>query len=83
MDIIICKDKEQAAYMVAAYIDREIRRKPDIVLGLATGSTPVLMYKELIRRHKECGLDFSRVHSWNLDEYVGLEPRTRRRTATS
>ena len=74
MDIIICKDKEQAAYMVAAYIDREIRRKPDIVLGLATGSTPVLMYKELIRRHRECGLDFSRVHSWNLDEYVGLEP---------
>ena len=74
MDIIICKSKEQAAYMVAAYIDREIRRKPDIVLGLATGSTPVLMYKELIRRHKECGLDFSKVRSWNLDEYVGLEP---------
>lgn len=74
MEIIICKNKEQAAFMVAAYIDRAIRRKPDIVLGLATGSTPVLMYKELIRRHKEEGLDFSQVRSWNLDEYVGLQP---------
>lgn len=74
MDIIICKDKEQAAHMVAGYIDRAIRHNPGIVLGLATGSTPVLMYKDLIRRHKEEGLDFSRVHSWNLDEYVGLEP---------
>ena len=74
MDIIICKDKEQAAHMVAGYIDRAIRRKPDIVLGLATGSTPVLMYKDLIRRHREEGLDFSKVRSWNLDEYVGLEP---------
>ncbi len=74
MEIVICKNKEQAAYMVAAYFDQAIRRKPNIVLGLATGSTPVLMYKELIRRHKECGLDFSQVRSWNLDEYVGLEP---------
>ena len=72
MDIIICKSKEQASYMVAAYIDRAIRKNPRTVLGLATGSTPILMYKELIRRHKECGLDFSQVHSWNLDEYVGL-----------
>ena len=72
MDIIICKNKEQASYMVAAYIDRAIRKNPKTVLGLATGSTPILMYKELIRRHKECGLDFSQVHSWNLDEYVGL-----------
>ena len=74
MDIVICKSKEQAAHMVAGLIDRAIRAKPDTVLGLATGSTPVLMYKDLIRRHRECGLDFSRVRSWNLDEYVGLPP---------
>lgn len=73
MDIVICKSKEQASCMVAAYIDRAIRKNPGTVLGLATGSTPILLYKELIRRHKECGLDFSRVHSWNLDEYLGLE----------
>ena len=46
----------------------------DIVICKATGSTPVLMYKDLIRRHRENGLDFSKVRSWNLDEYVGLEP---------
>ena len=74
MDIIICKSKERAAHMVAGFIDQAIRRKPDIVLGLATGATPVLMYKDLIRRHRDEGLDFSRVRSWNLDEYVGLEP---------
>ena len=43
-------------------------------LGLATGSSPVGMYRELSRRCREEGLDFSRVHSVNLDEYVGLAP---------
>lgn len=74
MDIVICKNKEQAARMVAGLIDRAIRANPSTVLGLATGATPVLMYKDLIRRHRDEGLDFSRVHSWNLDEYVGLKP---------
>ena len=49
-----------------------IKEKPDILLGLATGGTPVQMYKELIRMHKEEGLDFSKVGSFNLDEYLGL-----------
>jgi glucosamine-6-phosphate deaminase len=49
-----------------------VNRKPDIVLGLATGGTPVGMYEELVRRHREDGVDFSRVTSFNLDEYVGL-----------
>ena len=74
MDIVICKDREQAAHMVAGLIDRAIRAKPDTVLGLATGSTPILLYKDLIRRHRDEGLDFSRVRTWNLDEYVGLAP---------
>lgn len=58
---------------VAAQIfaDR-IRKKPNIVLGLATGGTPVKMYKELIRMHKEESLDFSKVITYNLDEYLGL-----------
>ncbi len=46
--------------------------KPDCVLGLATGSTPVGTYEELIRRYEQGDLDFSRVHSINLDEYRGL-----------
>ena len=49
-------------------------RKPDCVLGLATGSTPLGLYQELIRQHREEGLDFSRVTTFNLDEYVGLAP---------
>jgi glucosamine-6-phosphate deaminase len=61
---------KEAAKIVA---DR-IRRKPNLVLGLATGSTPLGLYKELIRLHKEEGLDFSKVITFNLDEYVGLPP---------
>ena len=60
-----------AAQMVA---DR-IRRKPNLVLGLATGSTPLGLYKELVRLHKEDGLSFAKVTTFNLDEYIGL-PRT-------
>lgn len=44
------------------------------VLGLATGSTPLGIYRELIRMHQEEGLDFSSVVTFNLDEYYGLEP---------
>ncbi len=61
---------KEAAKIVAALV----RRKPDCVLGLATGSTPLGLYKELIRMHKEEGLDFSKVTTFNLDEYVGLPP---------
>ena len=48
--------------------------KPACVLGLATGSTPIPLYKELIRREKAGKIDFSRVRSANLDEYKGLAP---------
>jgi glucosamine-6-phosphate deaminase len=51
-----------------------IREKPDAVLGLATGSTPVGIYNELIRLHREEGLDFSRVTTFNLDEYYPMHP---------
>lgn len=73
MEIII-KDRTEASAIGAAMIARLIRQKPDAVLGLATGSTPLPLYQELIRLHKEEGLDFSRVTTFNLDEYVGLAP---------
>jgi len=47
-------------------------KKPNCILGLATGGTPVKMYQELIRMHKQDGLDFSKVITFNLDEYLGL-----------
>ena len=74
MEIIILPSAQQASVLCAAIIDQAIRAKPAFVLGLATGSTPVPMYKELIRRHREEGLDFSKVRTFNLDEYLGLKP---------
>jgi len=58
----------------ASIIAGMIRKKPDCVLGFASGTTPLGMYGELIRLHREEGLDFSRVVTFNLDEYVGLPP---------
>jgi glucosamine-6-phosphate deaminase len=59
--------------MAARYIARAIKDKPDSVLGFATGETTRLLYAELVRMHKEEGLDFSKIYSFNLDEFVGLE----------
>ena len=59
---------EKAADIFAA----EIHRNPACVLGLATGSTPVGLYQALIRRYQEGALDFSKVQTFNLDEYCGL-----------
>jgi len=56
----------------ADIVETLVKGKPDAVLGLATGSTPVGLYQELARRFGTNGLDFSRVTSFNLDEYVGL-----------
>ena len=66
----------QAAKFVARELDKLIRARnaagKPTVLGLATGSTPVSLYRELIRLHKEEGLDFSRVVTFNLDEYFPM-----------
>src|SRR5262249_49831403 len=65
-----------AAKFVARELDKLIRARnaagKPTVLGLATGSTPVSLYRELIRLHKEEGLDFSRVVTFNLDEYYPM-----------
>jgi glucosamine-6-phosphate deaminase len=60
--------------MAAKTIAALVRRNPRAVLGLATGSTPLALYGELARMHREDGLDFSSVTTFNLDEYVGLSP---------
>ncbi|MDI6600879.1 MAG: glucosamine-6-phosphate deaminase [Thermoanaerobacteraceae bacterium] len=74
MKTIIEETYEGMSRMAARIVADEIRKKPDMVLGLATGGTPLGMYKELIRIHKQEGLDFSRVITFNLDEYYGLSP---------
>ena len=72
MRIIIKNEYEELSKVAAVAVAGLINAKPDAVLGLATGSTPLRLYRELIRMHKEEGLDFSRVVTFNLDEYVGL-----------
>lgn len=73
MKFIIEDSKEQIAKAAADLVDQAVREHPQGVIGLATGSSPVGLYKELIRRHREEGLDFSGITTINLDEYVGLD----------
>lgn len=74
MEIIIQPNAPAASALAAQRVAHLIRNKPNAVLGLATGSTPLALYAELIRLHREEGLDFQHVTTFNLDEYVGLSP---------
>jgi glucosamine-6-phosphate deaminase len=74
MLVIVKENYDSMSAEAAKIIANRMRRKPNLVLGLATGSTPLGLYKELIRMHKNEGLDFSTVTTFNLDEYVGLPP---------
>ncbi|WP_115789332.1 glucosamine-6-phosphate deaminase [Arthrobacter silvisoli] len=74
MEVVILPGSRQIGRLAADAIEALLRRKPDAVLGLATGSSPLPVYEELSRRYKEEGLDFSKAHAFALDEYVGLEP---------
>jgi len=64
---------DEVSVYTAELLAEVVRAKEDAVLGLATGSSPVGMYKELIKLHKDGKLDFSKAKSINLDEYVGLD----------
>ena len=72
MEIVICKTKEEASRKAADLIAALVKADPKCVLGLATGSTPVEMYKCLIADNKAKKISFKTVKTWNLDEYWGL-----------
>ena len=72
MIVHVYENKEQASLAAASLFSACILSKPDAVLGLATGSTPIETYQQLIRLYKDGLLDFSGCTSFNLDEYVGL-----------
>ena len=74
MKILKAPTKEEAARLAADLFEAVIRENPNCVLGLATGSSPVPLYQELIAREKAGKIDFSAVRSANLDEYKGLAP---------
>ena len=74
MKVIRAKDYADMSRKAAAVIAAQIIMKPDCVLGLATGSTPIGTYEDLVKQYEAGELDFSQVTSVNLDEYKGLSP---------
>ena len=74
MRIVRTKNYEEMSVKAAGVISAQIALKPNSVLGLATGSTPLGIYENLIKAYCENGLDFSEVKTINLDEYKGISP---------
>ena len=74
MRIYCEKDYNAMSRRAAAVTAAQVVSKPDCVLGLATGSTPIGAYRQLVEWYKSGDLSFAQVHSVNLDEYVGLAP---------
>lgn len=75
MRIIKARDYDHMSRQAANIISAQVILKPDCVLGLATGSSPLGIYRQLIEWYEKGDIDFSRVHTVNLDEYVGLEAK--------
>ena len=73
MKKIVFDNYDQLSKAAADFVAAEINAKPDFVLGLPTGGTPVGMYKNLSEMNKEGKVDFANVTTFNLDEYLGLE----------
>jgi len=74
MEIKLISSYDKMSKLAAKIVAKKIKDKPNTVLGLATGSTPEGMYRELVKMHKEDELDLSQVITFNLDEYLGLSP---------
>ena len=72
--IIVAKNPEEVGKIACDVFEEVIAKKPAAVLGLATGSTPLPLYAEMVRRENAGIMDFSRVRTANLDEYKGLAP---------
>ncbi|MDD7463228.1 MAG: glucosamine-6-phosphate deaminase [Anaerococcus sp.] len=74
MKLIVCNDYDDMSQKASQIIADLIKENPKAKLGLATGSTPIGTYKNLAKANKEGKIDFSKVSTINLDEYVGLDP---------
>ena len=70
MEVIICRDAAEVAHVAADVFEEYVRGPRPTTFGLATGSTPVALYRELIRRHKEEDLSFAGITVFLLDEGV-------------
>jgi glucosamine-6-phosphate deaminase len=74
MEVVIQPDAAHSAQLVADVVEALLARRPDAVLGLATGTSPLAVYDELVRRFEAGRVSFSRARAFTLDEYVGLTP---------
>ena len=74
MNVIITKDYEELSEKAFEILRDVVLKKPDAVLGLATGSTPIGLYRKMVEDHRRGGLSYRSVRTVNLDEYVGLPP---------
>jgi len=72
MEVVVLPTYEEMSKAAAAVVADVLNAKPNAVLGMATGSTPLGLYQELVRMHRAGHLDFAQVTTFNLDEYVGL-----------
>jgi len=73
MDVIRVKNYKELSEKASRIIIDEILEKPNITIGFATGSTPLSLYKELVKAYKKKKIDFSEVKSFNLDEYYPIK----------
>lgn len=74
MNLRVVNSYEELSKVAASELSKVIKEKPNAILGLATGGSPIGMYKELIKMYEKKELDFSKVTTVNLDEYIGLNP---------
>ncbi|WP_386974365.1 glucosamine-6-phosphate deaminase [Archangium violaceum] len=74
LNVRVFASEPEAAAACAALVAAAIREKPSLVLGLPTGRTPLNVYRELVALHQRGQVDFSRVTTFNLDEFLGLAP---------
>ncbi len=77
MKIIVASNYGELSQFAADVIEKLIKEKNDAVLGLATGGTPIGTYEELIRRYENNEIDFSKIKTINLDEYIGLDEKNK------
>jgi glucosamine-6-phosphate deaminase len=72
MKLIVREDYEELSRQAARFVARQLLRKPQSVLALPTGDTPIGIYRELVRLYREGLLDFSQATAFNLDEFLGI-----------
>jgi glucosamine-6-phosphate deaminase len=74
MRVVVKKNAEGVDLAAAQEVVKQVLLRPDSVLGLSTGGTVIGLHRELVRLHRECGISFARVTTFNVDEYTDIAP---------